>query len=116
MSEVDAVPTTALHPTLEAASQVLAGVLVARPDVDTTVSVSEAILILGDVSPPLPPLDYPEVGIDVHEGITTALEGLPSETDEGELAQAVARAIPEGTEMLGFSPEAIAIAVRRALA
>ena len=56
---------------------------------------------------------YPEEAL---EGITAALEGLPVETDEGELARTVASAIPAGTELLGFSPEAIAIAVRRALA
>lgn len=56
---------------------------------------------------------YPEEAL---EDITAALEGLPVDTGEAELAQAVARAIPEGTELLGFSPEAIAIAVRRALA
>ena len=56
---------------------------------------------------------YPEEAL---EGITAALTGLPIESDEGELARAVARAIPKGTELLGFSPEAIAIAVRRALA
>ena len=56
---------------------------------------------------------YPEEAL---EGIVAALEGLPVETDEGGLAQAVASVIPDGTELLGFSPEAIAIAVRRALA
>ena len=92
MSEVDAVPTTALHPTVEAASRVLAGVLVARPDVDTVLSVSEAILILGDVSPPLPPLDYPEVGIDAHEGITTALGHLARAVEQVPTAEEALRA------------------------
>lgn len=53
---------------------------------------------------------YPEESLDA---IANALEGLPAATEEGAIAQTVAAAIPEGTEMLGFSPEAIAIAVRR---
>jgi lipoate-protein ligase A len=55
---------------------------------------------------------YPEEAID---DITGALAGLPADSDEGAVARAVRQAIPEGTELLGFSPEAIAIAVRRAL-
>jgi lipoate---protein ligase len=55
---------------------------------------------------------YPEEAID---GITSALAGLPADSDEGTVARAVQQAIPDGTELLGFSPEAIAIAVRRAL-
>jgi hypothetical protein len=56
---------------------------------------------------------YPEEAL---VGITASLEGLPADSDEGEIARAIARALPAGTEMLGFSPEAVAIAVRRALA
>jgi lipoate---protein ligase len=55
---------------------------------------------------------YPEEALD---DITSALAGLPADTDEGAVARAVQLAIPDGTELLGFSPEAIAIAVRRAL-
>jgi lipoate-protein ligase A len=55
---------------------------------------------------------YPEEAID---SITSALAGLPEDSDEGAVARAVQQAIPAGTELLGFSPEAIAIAVRRAL-
>jgi lipoate-protein ligase A len=55
---------------------------------------------------------YPEEAID---GITNALAGLPADSDEGAVARAVQQAIPDGTELLGFSPAAIAIAVRRAL-
>jgi lipoate-protein ligase A len=55
---------------------------------------------------------YPEEAI---ESITSALAGLPADSDEGVVARAVQQAIPEGTELMGFSPEAIAIAVRRAL-
>jgi lipoate-protein ligase A len=56
---------------------------------------------------------YPEEAL---VGITASLEGLPADSDEGAIARAIVRALPEGTEMLGFSPEAVAIAVRRALA
>jgi lipoate---protein ligase len=55
---------------------------------------------------------YPEESLDA---ITTALDGLPVRSDEGEIARAVTQALPEGSEMLGFSPEAIEIAVRRGL-
>lgn len=56
---------------------------------------------------------YPEEAL---EHIAGALDGLPADASEEQIAQSVADALPEGTEMLGFSPEAIAIAVRRALA
>jgi len=47
--------------------------------------------------------------------ITEALEGMPADLIESEIAARVRAAIPQGTEMLGFSPEAIGIAVQRAL-
>lgn len=56
---------------------------------------------------------YPEEAFD---GIAAALEGQPSALDEGALARAVHAAIPPGAELLGTSPEAIAIAVKRGLA
>ncbi len=56
---------------------------------------------------------YPEEAL---EHIAGALDGLPADAGEERIARSVADALPEGTEMLGFSPEAIAIAVRRALA
>jgi lipoate-protein ligase A len=55
---------------------------------------------------------YPEEALDA---ITGAIEGLAIESGEGEIARLVERSVPEGTEMLGFSPEAIAIALRRGL-
>jgi len=45
-----------------------------------------------------------------------ALNGLPLHADEQRIAEAVAAALPEGTEMFGLSPEAVAVVVRRALA
>jgi lipoate-protein ligase A len=55
---------------------------------------------------------YPE---DALMNITGALEGMPADLPEGEVAERVRSAIPPGTELLGFSPEAISIAVERAL-
>lgn len=56
---------------------------------------------------------YPEEAL---EHIAGALDGLPAGATEEQIAESVAAALPEGTEMLGFSPEAVAIAVRRGLA
>lgn len=50
------------------------------------------------------------------DAINQALTGLPADADEARLSQAVAQALPPGTEMYGFSPEAIAVVLRRALA
>lgn len=47
--------------------------------------------------------------------INAALEGAPAEAAVGQLAERVRRALPEGTVMLGFGPESVAMAVRRAL-
>jgi lipoate-protein ligase A len=55
---------------------------------------------------------YPEEAISP---ITEALEGMPADLIESEIAARIRVAIPPGTEMLGFSPEAIGIAVQRAL-
>jgi lipoate-protein ligase A len=48
--------------------------------------------------------------------IDEAVEGLPSDSDAATIAAAVRGALPEGAQLLGFSPEAVAVAVRRALA
>jgi lipoate-protein ligase A len=55
---------------------------------------------------------YPEEAL---LDITAALDRTPADLDEAALAARIAAAIPEGTEWLGSSPEALAIAVRRAL-
>ena len=55
---------------------------------------------------------YPD---DVLLNITAALEGAPADLDDASYADRIASAIPEGTEWLGASPEALATAVRRAL-
>lgn len=56
---------------------------------------------------------YPEEALDA---IVGAVEGLAVTSGESEIARAVEAAVPNGTEMLGFSPEAVAIALRRGLA
>lgn len=56
---------------------------------------------------------YPEEAL---ADLTGALEGLPVELSESEIAERVRMAMPRDTELLGSSPEGIATAVRRALA
>ncbi|WP_368497811.1 biotin/lipoate A/B protein ligase family protein [Herbiconiux sp. A18JL235] len=48
--------------------------------------------------------------------IDAAVEGLPSDSDAATIAAAVRAALPEGAVLLGFSPEAVAVAIRRSLA
>jgi len=47
--------------------------------------------------------------------INAALNGLPVETDQAGIAAAVRAALPEGAQLLGFTPESVGTAVRRAL-
>ncbi|MBF0672176.1 MAG: lipoate--protein ligase family protein [Salinibacterium sp.] len=47
--------------------------------------------------------------------INRAVEGLPEDSDSATIAAAVRGALPEGAQLLGFSPESVAIAVRRSL-
>lgn len=49
------------------------------------------------------------------DDINAAVNGLPAESDSTAVAAAVRAALPEGAQLLGFSPEAIGTAVRRAL-
>jgi lipoate-protein ligase A len=55
---------------------------------------------------------YPEEAL---EAITVSLQGLDTGLSEREIAARIAAAIPAGTEWLGSSPDALAIAVRRGL-
>lgn len=50
------------------------------------------------------------------EGMTAAIEGLPVSADAGEIARRVRDALPDDVVMLGVHPEAVATAVRRAIA
>jgi lipoate-protein ligase A len=49
------------------------------------------------------------------DDINAALEGLPAETPPADLAQAVRSRLDPSAQLFGFSPEAVATAVRRAL-
>ncbi len=48
--------------------------------------------------------------------IDAAVNGLLAETDARTLAAAVQSALPDGAQLLGFAPESVATAIRRALA
>src|SRR3954447_2172180 len=50
------------------------------------------------------------------EAIDRAVNGLPATSDAASIAAAVKGALPEGATLLGFSPEAVAVAIRRSLA
>ncbi len=52
---------------------------------------------------------------DALGAIDAAVNGLAAETDGRALAAAIQKALPEGVVLLGFSPEAVATAIRRAL-
>ncbi|MEV8220119.1 biotin/lipoate A/B protein ligase family protein [Microbacterium sp. NPDC077391] len=54
----------------------------------------------------------PDTALDAING---AVEGMPVEADAATIAAAVRAALPEGAQLLGFSPEAVGTAVRRAL-
>ncbi|WP_223622545.1 biotin/lipoate A/B protein ligase family protein [Microbacterium sp. EST19A] len=49
------------------------------------------------------------------EDINAAVNGLPVESDATVIAAAVRKALPDGAQLLGFTPEAVGTAVRRAL-
>ena len=50
------------------------------------------------------------------ESINVAVNGLAEDADAATIASAVRGALPEGATLLGFSAEAVAVAVRRSLA
>ena len=56
---------------------------------------------------------YPDEAL---EPITAALDGIPADLPEDEIAARVRAAIPEGTEWRGAPPAAGGLAVRRARA
>ncbi|MDQ0642855.1 lipoyl protein ligase domain-containing protein [Microbacterium murale] len=49
------------------------------------------------------------------EDINAAVNGLPVETDATAIAAAVRESLPAGAQLLGFNPESVGTAVRRAL-
>ncbi len=52
---------------------------------------------------------------DALQDIDAAVNGLPVESDASVIAAAVRGALPEGAQLLGFTPESVGTAVRRAL-
>ncbi|MDR6867140.1 lipoate-protein ligase A [Microbacterium resistens] len=54
----------------------------------------------------------PDTALD---DINAAVSGLPVETDATGIAAAVRAALPDGAQLLGFTPDAVGTAVRRAL-
>ncbi|WP_144874711.1 lipoyl protein ligase domain-containing protein [Microbacterium sp. 1.5R] len=54
----------------------------------------------------------PDAALD---DINAAVNGLPVESDSTAIATAVRQALPDGAQLLGFTPEAVGTAVRRAL-
>lgn len=54
---------------------------------------------------------YPEDSLDA---LVSGLEGAPASAGVDTYRELIAHAVPEGTEMVGFSPEGIAIATVRA--
>ena len=50
------------------------------------------------------------------EAIDSAVNGLPADSDAKTLTEAVQSALPKAAVLLGFSPEAVATTIRRALA
>lgn len=49
------------------------------------------------------------------DDINAAVNGMPESSDSASLASAISRALPDGAQLLGFSPESVAIAIRRSL-
>ena len=49
------------------------------------------------------------------EAINDAVNGLPAETDAVSIAKTITAQLPEDAVLLGFSPEAVATTIRRAL-
>ena len=49
------------------------------------------------------------------EGINAAVNGLSADSDAASLARAVAASLPKDAILLGFSPEAVATTIRRAI-
>jgi lipoate-protein ligase A len=56
---------------------------------------------------------YPE---DAFDTLAASLQGADVDLSESELADRVRFGLPRGAELLGTSPEAVAAAVRRAIA
>lgn len=70
------IPTSTRTAEIEGASRTLAAVLVGHPTLEAQLAVAEALAILSDVTPPYPPLPYPEPGQELDEGVAAAAAHL----------------------------------------
>lgn len=52
---------------------------------------------------------------DALDDIVTALEGTPADANEAALADLIRQGLREEAELIGFDPESVAVAVRRAV-
>ena len=52
---------------------------------------------------------------DALDDIIAALEGAPADADEPALTDLIRRGLREDAELIGFDPESVAVAVRRAV-
>lgn len=52
---------------------------------------------------------------DALSDIVTALEGAPAHAEEAQLADIIRSGLREDAELIGFDPESVAVAVRRAV-
>lgn len=79
---MDAIETQPVPEHIAAACEELAAVLVGEPaDVETRLVVAEALSVLGDVTPPYPPLTYPATGSAPAQGVAAALTSLDRAVD-----------------------------------
>jgi lipoate-protein ligase A len=76
-------------------------------DLDVAGGVLANVSVSGDFF-----LEPDEALLDINRGLT----GLPESTTPSELAAAVTASLPPNAALFGFSPDAVAIAVRRAMA
>jgi lipoate-protein ligase A len=52
---------------------------------------------------------------DALDDIVNALEGAPANAEEAQLAELIRNGLREDAELIGFDPESVAVAVRRAV-
>jgi lipoate-protein ligase A len=108
MGTMNATPTPAADPTSRRHGEykVPGGKLVVV-DLDVAEGLLANVSVSGDFF-----LEPDEALLDINRGLT----GLPESTTASELAAAVTASLPPNAALFGFSADAVAIAVRRALA
>ena len=66
---------------IERASRALASALASDPPIEVALTVSEALAVLSDVTPPYPPLPQHHERADVQKAVAAAIEDLRSALD-----------------------------------